>query len=77
MSNNTEKISPSDRTKTVARYILRIKNVIQTNKSSGNSVLDIDLLRSLTEEELIRCRNVGKATIEVINKLKEALEWVY
>lgn len=66
-----------NRIQTVARYTLRVAGVIRQEKESGHAILDLDRLRELTDDDLLKYRNVGKATLEVINQLKDNIKWIY
>ena len=60
---------------TKARSLLRDVEVLRYD-GKGHSVIDISLLRTIPDDELIRHRNVGKATIEKIREIRKSLEWV-
>lgn len=60
---------------TKARSLLRDVEVLRYDEK-GHSVVDVSLLRTIPDDELIRHRNVGKATIEKIWEIRKSLEWV-
>ncbi|WP_302460786.1 hypothetical protein [Bacteroides clarus] len=53
-----------DRVLTMAKSTLKLANIIRYE--DGHEIIDISLLRTIPDGELMRYRNVGKATIEKI-----------
>ena len=49
-------------------YIIRYEN--------GHEIIDVSLLRTIQDNELMNFRNVGKATIEKIQEIRKSLQWV-
>lgn len=62
-----------DRVLTMAKSALRLANVIRYE--NGKHILDVGLLREISDEELMTYRNVGKVTIEKIREIRKSLEW--
>ena len=43
---------------------------------NGHEIIDVNLLRTIPDGELMKYRNVGKTTIEKIQEIRKSLEWV-
>ena len=63
-----------DRVLTMAKSALRLANIIRYENK--RYILDISLLRAISDDELMIHRNVGKATIEKIREIRKSLEWL-
>lgn len=63
-----------DRVLTMAKSTLKLANIIRYE--GGHEIIDVSLLRTIPDGELMRYRNVGKATIEKIQEIRKSLEWV-
>ena len=64
-----------DRVLTMAKSALRLANIIRYEKN-GHEIIDVSLLRTIPDGELMKYRNVGKTTIEKIQEIKKSLEWM-
>lgn len=63
-----------DRILTMAKSTLRLANIIRYE--NGHEIIDISLLRTIPDGELMKYRNVGKLTIEKIQEIRKSLEWM-
>ncbi len=63
-----------DRILTMARSALKLAHIIRYE--NGHEIIDVNLLRTITDDEFLKYRNVGKTTIEKIQELRKSLEWV-
>ena len=63
-----------DRVLTMAKSALRLANIIRYE--NRHEIIDVSLLRTIPDGELMKYRNVGKTTIEKIRKIRKSLEWV-
>ena len=63
-----------DRILTMAKSALKQANIILYE--NGHEILDVSLLRTIPAGELMRYRNVGKATIEKIQEIRKSLDWL-
>lgn len=63
-----------DRISTMAKNALKLANIIRYE--NGHEIIDVDLLRTIPDDEFMKFRNVGKTTIEKIRKIRKSLEWV-
>lgn len=63
-----------DRVLTMAKSTLKLANIIRYE--DGHEIIDISLLRTTPDGELMRYRNVGKATIEKIQEIRKSLDWL-
>lgn len=63
-----------DRILTMAKSTLRLANIIRYE--NGHEIIDVSLLRTIPDGELMRYRNVGKSTIEKIQEIRKSLEWI-
>ena len=63
-----------DRVLTMAKSALKLENIIRYE--NGHEIIDVSLLRTIPDDELMKCRNVGKSTIEKIQEIRKSLEWV-
>ena len=59
-----------DRVLTMAKSTLKLANIIRYE------IIDVSLLRTIPDGELMRYRNVGKATIEKIQEIRKSLDWL-
>ena len=59
---------------TKAKSALRLASVIRYE--SGHEIIDISLLRTIPDDELIKFRSVGRNTIEKIQEIRELFEWI-
>lgn len=59
---------------TMAKSALKQANIIRYE--NGHEILDVSLLRTIPDGELMRYRNVGKSTIEKIQEIRKSLDWV-
>ena len=67
-------IMNEDRVLTMAKSALRLANIIRYE--NGHEIIDVSLLRTIPDGELMKYRNVGKTTIEKIQEIRKSLEWV-
>ena len=63
-----------DRVLTMAKSALKLANIIRYE--NGHEIIDVSLLRTIPDGELMRFRNVGKTTIAKIQEIRKSLEWV-
>lgn len=63
-----------DRILTMAKSALKQSNIIRYE--NGHEILDVSLLRTIPDDELMKHRNVGKLTIEKIQEIRKSLEWM-
>lgn len=63
-----------DRVLTMAKSALKQANIIRYE--NGHEILDVSLLRTIPDGELMKYRNVGKLTIEKIQEIRKSLEWM-
>ena len=63
-----------DRVLTMAKSALRLANIIRYE--NRHEIIDVSLLRTIPDGELMKYRDVGKTTIEKIRKIRKSLEWV-
>lgn len=63
-----------DRVLTMAKSTLKLANIIRYE--DGHEIIDISLLRTIPDGELMRYRNVGKATFEKIQEIRKSLDWL-
>ncbi len=63
-----------DRVLTMARSALKTANIIRYE--NGHEIIDISLLRTIPDGELMKYRNVGKLSIEKIQEIRKSLEWI-
>ena len=49
-------------------HIIRYEN--------GHEIIDVSLLRTIQDAEIMKFRNVDKATIEKIQEIRKSLQWV-
>lgn len=63
-----------DRVLTMAKSALKLANIIRYEH--GHEIIDVSLLRTIPDGELMKYRNVGKTTIEKIQEIRKSLEWV-
>lgn len=63
-----------DRVLTMAKSALKLANIIRYE--NGHEIIDVSLLRTIPDGELMRFRNVGKTTIGKIQEIRKSLEWV-
>ena len=63
-----------DRVLTMAKNALRLANIIRME--NRHEIIDVSLLRTTPDDELMKYRNVGKTTIEKIREIRKSLEWV-
>lgn len=59
---------------TMAQSALRLANIIRYE--NGHEIIDVSLLRTIPDDELMKYRNVGKTTIEKIREIRKSLEWI-
>ena len=52
-----------DRISTMAKNTLKLANIIRLDDKC-HEIIDVDLLRTIPDAELMKFRNVGKTTIE-------------
>lgn len=64
-----------DRISTMAKNALKLANIIRLDDKC-HEIIDVSLLRTIPDEELMKYRNVGKTTIEKIREIRKSLEWV-
>ena len=58
----------------MAKSALRLANIIRYE--NRHEIIDVSLLRTIPDDELMKYRNVGKTTIEKIREIRKSLEWV-
>lgn len=63
-----------DRILTMTRNALKQANIVRYE--NGRTIIDVSLLRTIPDDELMKYRNVGKTTIEKIQEIRKSLEWV-
>ena len=63
-----------DRILTMTRNALKQANIVRYE--NGRTIIDVSLLRTIPDDELMKFRNVGKTTIEKIQEIRKSLEWV-
>lgn len=63
-----------DRILTKAKSALKLAHIIRYE--NGHEIIDVSLLRTIQDNELMKFRNVGKATIEKIQEIRKSLQWV-
>lgn len=63
-----------DRVFTMAKNALKQVNIIRYE--NGHEIIDVSLLRTISDDELMKYRNVGKTTIEKIREIRKSLEWM-
>ena len=61
-------------TSMMAKSTLKLANIIRYE--GGHKIIDVSLLRTIPDSELMRYRNVGKATIEKIQEIRKSLDWL-
>lgn len=61
--------------RTKARNILRMAGAIRSDEKY-HTLVDVSRLRSITDDELKRMRNVGSTTIEFIEEFKKSFDWL-
>lgn len=59
---------------TRTKSALKLAKVIRYE--NGHEIIDVSLLRTISDEELMKYRNVGKITIERIREIRKSLEWL-
>ncbi len=63
-----------DRILTMTRSALKLAHIIRYE--DGHEIIDISLLRTITDDDLMKYRNVGKLSIEKIQEIRKSLEWL-
>jgi hypothetical protein len=63
-----------DRILTMAKSALKLANIIRYE--NGHEIIDVSLLRTIPDGEIMKFRNVGKTTIEKIQEIRKSLDWV-
>lgn len=63
-----------DRVLTMAKSALKQANIIRYE--NGHEIIDVSLLRTIPDGELMKYRNVGKTTIEKIQEIRKSLDWL-
>ena len=63
-----------DRILTKAKNALKLAHIIRYE--NGHEIIDVSLLRTIQDAELMKFRNVGKTTIEKIREIRKSLQWV-
>ena len=59
---------------TMAKSALKLANIIRYE--NGHEIIDVSLLRTIQDGELMRFRNVGKTTIAKIQEIRKSLDWM-
>lgn len=59
---------------TKAKSALKLAHIIRYE--NGHEIIDVSLLRTIQDTELMKFRNVGKTTIEKIQEIRKSLQWV-
>lgn len=59
---------------TKAKSALKLAHIIRYE--NGHEIIDVSLLRTIQDAELMKFRNVGKTTIEKIQEIRKSLQWV-
>ena len=59
----------------MAKNALKLANIIRLDDKC-HEIIDVNLLRTIPDDELMNFRNVGKATIEKIQEIIKSLQWV-
>ena len=59
---------------TRTKSALKLAKIIRYE--NGHEIIDVSLLRTISDEELMKYRNVGKITIERIREIRKSLEWL-
>lgn len=63
-----------DKILTKTKSALKLAHIIRYE--NGHEIIDVSLLRTIQDAELMKFRNVGKATIEKIQEIRKSLQWV-
>ena len=63
-----------DRVLTMAKSALKQANIIRYE--NGHEIIDVSLLRTIPDGELMKYRNVGKTTIEKLQEIRKSLDWL-
>ena len=63
-----------DRVLTMPKSTLKLANIIRYE--NGHEIIDISLLRTIPDSEIMTYRNVGKKTIEKIQEIRKSLDWL-
>ncbi len=58
----------------MARSALKLAHIIRYE--NGCEIIDISLLRTITDDELLKYRNVGKITVKKVQEIRKSIEWV-
>ena len=58
----------------MTRNALKQANIVRYE--NGRTIIDVSLLRTIPDDELMKFRNVGKTTIEKIQEIRKSLDWV-
>lgn len=59
---------------TKAKSALKLAHIIRYE--NGHEIIDVSLLRTIQDNELMNFRNVGKATMKKIQEIRKSLQWV-
>lgn len=59
----------------MAKNVFKLVNIIRLDDKC-HEIIDVSLLRTIPDEELMKYRNVGKTTIKKIQEIRKSLEWV-
>ncbi len=63
-----------DRILTKAKSALKLAHIIRYENE--HEIIDVSLLRTIQDAELMKFRNVGKTTIKKIQEIRKSLQWV-
>ena len=58
----------------MAKRALKHAHIIRYE--NGHEIIDVSLLRTIPDGELMKYRNVGKTTIEKIQEIRKSLDWL-
>ena len=61
--------------KALVRKALIAVNVIKYDENC-HKLIDVSLLQSIPDCEILKCRNIGKCTLEAIKELRKTLDWI-
>lgn len=71
---NNDYMMNDDGVLTRTKSALKLAKIIRYE--NGHEIIDVSLLRTISDEELMKYRNVGKITIERIREIRKSLEWL-
>lgn len=59
-------------------YLLytQLSNIKPIRGENGHEIINMSLLRTVQDDELMKYRNVGKTTIEKVQEIRKSLDWM-